>query len=67
MRLFPARYNGTCANMSDCFGEFEEGDLIGYNEDDELCCQACLMNARDQIDDTPSAKNWGSEIEGYGK
>ena len=66
MRLFPARYDGTCNDGSDCFGEFEAGDLIGYNDDDELCCRACLMNARDRIEDYPT-KGWDSEIEGFGK
>ena len=63
MRLFPARYSGECSDGSDCFGEFEAGDMVGYNDEDELCCQACLINQRGQIDDTPSVKGWGSKIQ----
>lgn len=63
MRLFPARYSGTCSDASDCFGEFEAGDMVGYNQDDELCCRACLVNQRGQIEDRPISSGWGNNIE----
>jgi hypothetical protein len=66
MRLFPAQYDGMCADGSDCFGEFEAGDMIGYDNNDELCCQACLINQRGQIEDEDEddvPKKWGDKIE----
>ena len=38
-RLFFARYDGTC---NECGNEFEAGERIGYDSDDEICCEDCL-------------------------
>ena len=38
-RIFPAAYGGTCG----CCGlDFDEGDPIGYL-DDEICCEDCVL------------------------
>lgn len=38
-RTFSARYAGEC---DACGFAFDEGDLIGYDEGDELCHARCL-------------------------
>lgn len=55
-KMFPARYSGTCEDGSECDGEFDSGDMIGYNEDDELCCRACLMAQRAET--AEAAEGW---------
>lgn len=38
-RTFPAGWPGECA---DCLTEFDQGDPIGYDADDDICCEDCL-------------------------
>lgn len=45
---FRARYDGEC---SDCGDYFEEGDFVGY-VDDELCCGECVQSAEDEQDES---------------
>lgn len=37
---FPARYDGTCA--ADCGNRIHPGDLIRYDEDDQLVHDECV-------------------------
>lgn len=38
-RTFRAAYDGECAA---CLNEIWQGDDIGYNADNEICCEDCL-------------------------
>lgn len=53
---FTASYPGGC---SECGEDFDEGDRVGY-VDDELCCDDCCQAAEDE--EAELAKGWGSEI-----
>ena len=62
MRLFPARFGGLCNDGGECDGEFEAGDMIGYDENDDLCCRACLSAARSELDEGVQGwKDFGRE------
>lgn len=45
-RIFQASFPGECAR---CFKEIEECDSIGYDEDDEICCEECLEEDEAEI------------------
>lgn len=53
-RTFRAGFDG--GECVECGEEFEEGDSIGYDEDDELCCAACLEEAEADIEE--AAELW---------
>lgn len=39
IRIFPAAFPGRC---NDCGFTISTYDPIGYNADDEICCEICL-------------------------
>lgn len=39
---FPAKYGGYCRH---CMVDIEPGDLIGYDEHDEINCEQCLRES----------------------
>jgi hypothetical protein len=53
MKLFPARYDGECSR---CDSAFYEDDMIGYDDEDELCCEDCL--AEDEAEIADHAEAW---------
>lgn len=41
IRVFPAAFPGRCAA---CDNAIREHEPIGYNPDDEICCELCLYD-----------------------
>lgn len=62
VRTFPAQWRGTCGDGDECDGEFEAGDMVGYSGDDELCCRACLMASRSEVEQ--GVKDWKDFLNG---
>jgi hypothetical protein len=52
-RTFRASFPGHC---SFCLADFDEGDEIGYNEDDEIICAECL--AEDEAEIAEGVEGW---------
>lgn len=44
--IFRASFPGECTA---CCNEFDEGDFIGYDEDDDICCEECLEEDEAEI------------------
>lgn len=54
--LFEAKYAGECVH---CLAEFYPGELIGFNEDDELVCQQCAKEISKEEEMTmPQTGGW---------
>lgn len=53
---FVASFPGEC---SECAERFDEGDRIGYVED-ELCCDDCCADAEDEEDGL--MEGWGGNV-----
>jgi hypothetical protein len=58
-RTFKASFPGHC---SFCLADFVEGDEIGYNEDDEIICDECIME--DEAELTEGVEGWKEFLDG---
>lgn len=52
-KTFPARWDGECSR---CNENFEAGDDIGYDDEDELVCAECFAKAEE--DGIKTAAGW---------
>lgn len=52
-KTFPARFGGECSR---CGESFDEDDPIGYDEEDELCCEGCIEE--DEAELTENSEDW---------
>lgn len=53
MNLFPARFSSECSRCDDAI---DEGDMIGFDDEDEICCEGCLAEDEEEI--AKHAESW---------
>lgn len=57
-KRFLASYPGTCGHCGD---DIDEGNEVGYNEDDELCHGDCLDDL--EADEVAGVDGWAQFME----
>jgi hypothetical protein len=58
-RIFQASFPGECA---ECGIDFDKYDLIGYDEDGEICCEECLLEDEAEIEE--GVEGWKGFVDG---
>jgi hypothetical protein len=49
---FAAQWDGECSR---CGEDFDAGDSIGYDQEDELCCANCIEKDQEEVEQDASA------------